>query len=106
MAMKLLSTLALSALVVMNQWTNRGALSGAYASADTALRAALTAASVPQVLWDDFTTDGGSVGSPSGTGNSLYHTGSDGTHPTPLGHDMRARRLRNRFVGAFTALAA
>lgn len=89
--------------VVVGPWNNRGAQSATVVTFNTDAQTLCSSLGVAFVSWMDFITDGGFVGSPSGSGNSLYYTEKDGTHPSFSGAKYRAQRLAPMLTAAIAA---
>lgn len=90
-------------IVIVGVWNNRGALTGndLAMNSDGAAVAALRGCQF--VDWSNFLTDGGYVGTASGTGNSKFYTSSDGTHRSLSGHRYSAARLKPLLIRALEA---
>lgn len=60
----------------------------------------------PATAVDPWITGTGKVGSPAGNGNADVLLGTDGAHPSQLGHDVYAARISNAIKGYYLGVAA
>ena len=85
-------------VIVLGLWNNRGTLPEPNLTINAQLTLLAKRLNVPYLDWSTYISDGGLPGSPSGTGNSLYYTRSDGTHRTQTGDKYSAERLLPNIV--------